>query len=507
MRKLLETPVAYCVIGVLLSVFPPIRADWWGLLVLGFLIGLYAFLAKGEKTAKRFTVGDNSYIIGFVYTLSIITLSLIFDAESLLGSGGRPGDLHPLLRTIGIALGTSVIGMICRFLLTHGIEVAEDAFDRAVGRTAVAAAKLEGAVTRLEPSTESIARAMGRTASAISAYAERVDAEAATAGESLALAAERMLERTERRVAASLDELSLATKSLSGRMAADLQGAVEPFRQALLEASRAIEEYASTIQSQTHSAGEALNRSVAAVIEDLGDKVAHTLDENVFDQFRAAVTELVAEQAAAVRQNAGVLATALDDLNKQMHAGVLAHGRAVADTGASLTGAVDDLKRQIDASVETAEEIRSLAASWRGMVDSHAWSVVDKAMQRFTANVEALHLNVEAIAEHQSKAVSGAQGHVERMREATRVSDKLMRELERDVDGIVDLKARYRNEFEEAATRALEETHRLYARLIGGAAVALSGLDDLDAFARNLRIIAERTGRDKAVMPSTEEAH
>lgn len=505
MRKMLEMPATYCVTGVLLALFRPIRADWWGLLVLGCLIVGYAFLAKGERTAERYTVGDNSYIIGFVYTLSIITLSLVFDAGSLLGSGDQPGDLHPLLKTIGIALGTSVVGMICRFLLTHGIEVGEDAFDRAVGRTAIAAAKLEGVVKRLDPITENVGHALEKAASATGTYAERLEEESAKAGESLALISKRFLDGAERQVVDTLRGISVSAKSFSDRMAEDWQASVQPVRRALTEASRAIEGYAATIDSEARSAGDALNRSVAAVIDDLGQRVALALQENVFDEFKAAMAALVNEQTQTVRENTRLLAAGLGDLNQAMREAVAAHRRAVADAGASLTGAVDGLKRQIDASVATAEAIRTLAASWRSAVDSEPWSAMDEAMRRFTANVETLQTAFEAIVDHQSKAVAGAEGHVQRLRRASAVGDTLMRELQSDVDDIAALKDRYRNEFDQAATVALEETHRLYARLIGAAAVALSGLDNLGTFARDLRLIAERISRDDGVLPAVRD--
>lgn len=511
MRKLLETPVTYCVIGVLLALFQPIRAGWWGLLVLGALICLYAFLAKGERTAERSTAGDNSYIIGFVYTLSIITLSLVFDAESLLGTGDQSGDLHPLLRTIGIALGTSVVGMFCRFCLTHGIEIAEDAFDRAVGRTAVAAAKLEAvveqlgsAVEGLKPITDNIGHTMEQNASAISTYARRVDAESDKAGDLLAQAAERVLKGAELRVAETLDELSLSVKSLSDGMTKDLQSAVASVRQTLTEVSEAIQGCTATMESETRSAGEALNRSVAA-INDLVQRAARALQENVFDEFRTAVSALVHEQTKAVRENAQLLATGLGGLNQEMRTAVATHRTAVVDTGASLSSGVDDLKRQVDASVAIAEEIRTLTASWRSVVDSEAWSAMERAMRQFTANVESLRVTLEAVADHQSKAVSGAEEHAERLRQATAVCNELMRELRSDIAGISDLKERYRKEFDQAAAVALEETHRLYARLIGGATAALSGVDELDTFVRDLRLIAERISRDDAILPSMRE--
>ncbi|MDE2822789.1 MAG: hypothetical protein OXK79_04720 [Chloroflexota bacterium] len=477
MRKLLIAPAAYCIFGTLLAVYKPIRADWWGLLVLGSLICLYAFLAKGERTAERHAVGDNCYIVGFVYTLSIITLSLIFDAESMLGTDGQPSELHPLLKTIGIALGTSVVGMFCRFALTQGVEIGEDAFDRAVGRTAISAAKLDGVVQRLDTTIGAVDESLAKTVVAIDAYSRELEKESERVGESLSAAAIRLLEHYQAHVTTTLDDLSASTRAFSRRMNDDWKDAVEPVRRALEAASTSINDYTTRMDAETKSVGETLNRSVAHVVEDLGHRVAQVLQANRFDDVRDALAATV-------------------DL----------HRKGVEVTQTLLTEALHDLRTQIDKSIDNAQETRVLVESLQNVDGGDALSEMYQAMGRFTVSLEKVSGTLDRLTDQQSKATDAVDDLLARLTNAGASYDTLMATLREDLDEISNLKERYREQFDEAATVALHETHRLYSRLIGGAALALSGLDNLDVFARDLRTVAGRIERPEEGWPPSPAA-
>ncbi len=474
MRSLLTAPAAYCAFGTLLAVYQPIRADWWGLLVLGFLICLYAFLAKGERTAERHAVGDNCYIVGFVYTLSIITLSLIFDAESMLGTDGEPSELHPLLRTIGIALGTSVVGMFCRFALIQGVEIGEDAFDRAVGRTAIAAAKLDGVVKRLDSTASLLDESLSKTVVAINAYTRDVENESKRTGESLSTAATSLLERYQDHVTTTLRDLSASTTEFSRRMNEDWQGAVEPVRHALEAASTSINDYAARMDAETKSVGETLNLSVADVANDLGRKVSEVLQANRFDDVRDALAATV-------------------DL----------HRKGVEATQTMLTDALGDLREQTN----NAQETRALIESLRDVDGGDTLVKMYQAMDRFTGSLDRVSGTLNRLTDEQSKATDAVDDQLARLREAGASYDALMTTLRADVSEISELKDRYREQFDQAATVALHETHRLYSRLIDGAALALSGLDNLDTFARDLRTVAGRIERTDDSWPPASTDH
>ena len=472
MRKLLTAPTAYCVLGILLALFRPIRADWWGLFVLGSLICLYAFLAKGERTSERHTIGDNCYIVGFVYTLSIITLSLILDTELMLGTDGQPSELHPLLKTIGIALGTSVVGMLCRFALTHDVEIGEDAFDRTVGRTAIAAAKLEGVVMSLDATAGVVDESLAKTVVAINSYAQEVEDESKKVGASLTLASARLLEHYQDQIANTLDSLSASISEFSRRVNQDWQGAVEPVRRSLEAASRSINSYAVRMEAETNSVGETFSRSVAGVVDDLGQRVAQVLEANRFDDVREAIATTV-------------------DL----------HRKGVEATQTLLTAALNDLREQAEKSTGVAEQTRELVASLQSVDGVVTLTRMYHAMDDFTGNLDKVSGALNTLTDQHSKLTDSVDDQLARLRKTGQSYDTLMENFRADIDGISELKDRYREEFDQAATNALNETHRLYSRLINGAALALSGLDNLDTFARDLRTVAERIERDAEAKP------
>ena len=466
--------MAYCVLGALLALLPSIRADWWGLLVLGFLICLYAFLAKGDRTVERYTVGDNCYIVGFVYTLSIITLSLIFDTEAMLGNDDQPAKLHPLLRTIGIALGTSVVGMFCRFALTHGVEISEDAFDQAVSRTASAAVKLEGVVNGLGGTSAAVERSLNRTVAAIDTYTHSLEKESGRVGQSLSRAATELLQDYQRQVESTLQALSTSNAALARRMDEDWKAVVQPVRDALEAASKSIVGYATRMEAETQSVGDTLNRSVTRVVDDLNRQVAQVLQANRFDDVRGAMAEMVDR-----------------------------HRAAVETTQSMLTNALAELKSKIHDSVRSAEKAQELVSQLEKAEGSGTPERMRLAMDGFMRNLEGAADTLRAVTDQQSGSIDAIGTQLKRLREAGDTCDELMELLRKDVDAISELKEQYRKQFDQAARDALDETHKLYSRLIGGAAVALSGLDDLDAFARDLRTVANRIDNDGvATFPS-----
>lgn len=120
MKKLgavIKNPLPYCAAGILLAMSERVRSEIEiGLFLLVVPILLYAFVAYVRKdetpVISETEIGNNCYLIGFVFTLTVITISLMtVDSERLLIE-----ELirDQLLETIGIALGTSVVGMVLR---------------------------------------------------------------------------------------------------------------------------------------------------------------------------------------------------------------------------------------------------------------------------------------------------------------------------------------------------------------------------------------------------------
>ncbi|MGI9228674.1 MAG: hypothetical protein ACR2P9_02320 [Gammaproteobacteria bacterium] len=389
MKALLNYPVFYCVVGIALSaIFRPIRAEWWGLLVLSFLLSLYAFLTKDEADlAHRYEVGDNCYFIGFVYTLAVITWSLMLDTDSLLSNKG--GDLLPLLTTVGIALGTSVVGMIWRFGLTHGWKPPEDEFDRAVTKAAVAATELEVAVVQVNECVTGVEQTMSQVTNAMSTYSRRTEEE-------------------------------------------------------------------------TQKIGRAMSNALGSVLEDFSARIAESLQKTHFDDVREALQATLDEHRAAVLGVNQAFSQSLEELNTA--------------TKATTTGV---------------EDVRHALSSLNAINDT---------VQAFSEGVENLNKALKTISKEQTALIGNAEHDVQRMHEARDALDDLIKTIRSDVKSIAEIKESYRRAFDEAAQTALEETHRLYGRLITGAKLALGGIDNLDQIAKDLRTIAqniEQEGNNK----------
>lgn len=120
-NSLIKNPVPYLLAGVLLAFIEPVRQSIIGL-ALGIPIFLFAYFASEYKDEEPKTseseIGDNCYLIGFIYTLTVITVTLFLDSSEIAGIEGT-AERQQLLATIGIALGTSVIGMALRMWFHH----------------------------------------------------------------------------------------------------------------------------------------------------------------------------------------------------------------------------------------------------------------------------------------------------------------------------------------------------------------------------------------------------
>ena len=322
MNGLLRYPLAYCVVGIVLAAtFEDVRAEWLGLAVLGALISLYGFLGKGTKDECRFEIGDNCYFIGFVYTLSIITASLVFDAEDLL-SGARD-SLHPLLKTVGIALGTSVVGMLWRFGLTHDIRVGEDAFHEAVREASVAAAALKGVVGELRQAVATAASTIDAQASASSAKLDQVvrtalarieDAAADTAG-----ALQTLGEHTGaslRGQATSIATLAEGTTGALEDLRRAARASTETVAQSLADASAALSDYAGTVEAAARRAGDALGDGAREALADVSKGVADALQANTFADARRAMEAAVRTHRQAVVEVQRTLGESVRGLNE-----------------------------------------------------------------------------------------------------------------------------------------------------------------------------------------------
>lgn len=122
---LFTNPVLYVGVGLLLSLAPPIRSDLGGGFVLCLLIIAYYYLASRTPVGKAdpSQVGDNSYLIGFTYTLGVICFSIAWDIDA------ADKKFDGLLGAMAVALATSIVGMMCRLWSTQGKAEASDSLN------------------------------------------------------------------------------------------------------------------------------------------------------------------------------------------------------------------------------------------------------------------------------------------------------------------------------------------------------------------------------------------
>ena len=371
MDTLLRTPLTYVLAGVAAGLYRPIRADWWGLIILGFFIVLYAFLARGERNEDRFQTGDNCYLIGFVYTLSIITWSLIFDTESLLGVSDGPtgGNLPPLLKTIGIALGTSVIGMVSRFFLTEGIKVSEDEFDRAVREAAIATQQLNGAIDRINTYGNKLESALDR----IVANAARVESSLGGAGDSIESYTQQMKQASNaasdlltRGATQAIDDVQQSTANVMSQLSSTTrQGAnhiQETVKRAGVQMDQAVgtatadlrrqrEGILADIRRQYASILEGANKQIIASTESFDKQLAELLDRAAQSHERA-LTNLEGSVSAALtrlNESATSSVTAAADIRTAValvHKSIKAAAEDLSDSAKALAKAVDSIDAQ-----------------------------------------------------------------------------------------------------------------------------------------------------------------
>ena len=401
---LLKYPLAYCIVGIVLALLPGpyVRAEWSGLLILSALIVLYAYFDKGERDFRRHEVGDNCYFIGFVYTLAIITAALVLDTEKLFGGGGggEAENVSPLLKTIGIALGTSVVGMLCRFGLKYGVEeIPEDQFEQAVNKAAAAATNLNTQVTKL--------------------------------GKHVGKAQERFQESI---------------------------GAME---EAMGQSVRAIQDYSGSVERESKKVGESMSGAAGQLLEDFGRQITDSLQKTHFDSVRESLQATVEE-----------------------------HRKSVSLINELLSQSLTELDGAAKVSVANVDGVKQALYSLEDMVGGSKWAETNNTLRVFSENVEKLNRALQALAGKQAEAAQEAEKDIQRL--------KTMQAA--DLAVIAEIKENYRKAFEQAEKTALEETHRLYSKLILGATVALGGIDNLGQMSQDLRTIArniEHGGRGK----------
>ena len=361
MDNMLRWPVAYCIVGIALAFgFESVRASWWGLAILSGLIALYAFLSKGDRDEGRFQTGDNCYFIGFVYTLSIITASLILDAESLL----QGADQQSLLTTIGIALGTSVVGMVARFWLAHDIRVSQDALDEAVRKAALGAVALEGAVKELRVAVARAAEAIDEqsrtgTTNLVSLFEtvhNRLDFAARQASKELQTVASRAIDQ----IGQQASMLSESTTDVARELRLGTEAHVETLRDSLSALASILSTYGELVEASAKRASETLEKTADAL---------QTIGREAVERFGQQTSSLSTSTMSAL---------------KELQQGADAHVRVTRESLDQLSSSLASYAQTLDASVKDVGETLDQGAR------QAVTRIGDGVAQAFRANHAAL---------------------------------------------------------------------------------------------------------------------
>ena len=197
---LLCHPAAYCVAGGALAFLPGFSSSWPGAVILSGLICVYGFYtyvkARREKdvVAQR-EAGDNCYLIGFVYTLAVITATIaglaVAEGSTQAGVDAAQTEteaaqirVQSLLWTVGIALTTSAVGMIWRFILLQGTRPPDDELEKHISKVAQsshqlsdAVREISGAAAEFKGEADSVSKAMADYAAKIRGHADNITQE------------------------------------------------------------------------------------------------------------------------------------------------------------------------------------------------------------------------------------------------------------------------------------------------------------------------------------------
>ena len=198
---LLRHPAAYCVLGGALAFLPGFSSSWPGAAILAGLICVYGFYvyvaAKNNQIdmVDQREAGDNCYLIGFVYTLAVIIATIVNLATT--GDSAQPGTdavqasadaaqlkIESLLGTVGIALSTSAVGMIWRFVLLQGTRPPDDELEKHISKVAqsshqlsAAVREISGAAVEFKGEADSTSKAMAEYAAKIRGHADNITQE------------------------------------------------------------------------------------------------------------------------------------------------------------------------------------------------------------------------------------------------------------------------------------------------------------------------------------------
>lgn len=374
--------------------------------------GLAAALFDGNRYAKRWDkLGDNCYYLGFLFTLGTLALALY-------RFSGQAGVIEELVRDFGIALWTTIVGMLLRIIIyqlesSPEMEPAEAL--RVLGNQALEVSdKLRLAGPALDNSNQEIIGAVRRAADgSVQTLKESAD-RIRQAGEDTSAALQQKLAGME-----SLNErVNNAASSLSdsigemGRRIAGIQVPPDLLAEKLAPMIRTIASGLTQVNNGTKRANDA-NERLVAVLASLdqtargtSDAVQHLLDvgkelepfvalvRRICDEMDQAATRLAKSSETIV----SIAGRAGDTVN-QLATRAAGDAEIVSRHRQALEGEMERMR----AAITSAEEpFRTLAAMLRERMEDEA-----KVSANYRALLEKQLEQIEELhAKLQSNAVS-----------------------------------------------------------------------------------------------------
>lgn len=102
-------------------------------LMLAYLIGIIFFNKKFNKFVRDEQLGDSFYYLGFLYTLTALAVSLFYIEDD---------KLNELLKNFGVAITTTLIGLIGRIVMSQFRETLDEMKEKAEAQISDSARKL-----------------------------------------------------------------------------------------------------------------------------------------------------------------------------------------------------------------------------------------------------------------------------------------------------------------------------------------------------------------------------